>query len=187
MSNEHGGNIVDEPDQHEKLNKGIHVIDEHESDVTSSTKILDDISYAEPTRIVGCVGCFVRSAEDLAQVTPSGKEYLRGRDNSKMQPLWAPVGVAGTLGDCCKAVELIRMAVHKEFRGKGAAEMLVTAVAEYAISKGCAHVVLSTGRYMAKAVKAYKRLGLNGHEISQYNVVYGAKSHDLIRLHQTKM
>eukprot|EP00396_MALV-II-16_sp_LP-1_P000386 gene386-254_t len=65
----------------------------------------------EDACVVGCVGAYVREAEDMERVTPLGKEYLRrGFAGGEPVPLWGPVGARG------RTVELVRMAVDPGFR-----------------------------------------------------------------------
>ena len=110
------------------------------------------------------------------------------------------MGVGLTTTEGYGAVELVRMAVHPEFRGKGRkfpviyfnekeqtkhnlelsiSELLVFTVAKWAVEKHCKFVVLTTGRFMYRAVNAYKRLGFSGNELPE-NVVFSAEAMDLI-------
>ena len=78
-----------------------------------------DTEFTHQTKatIVGCIGGIVRSARDLAQIIPDGKEYVN-RDEEEY-PLWSKplgVGLSTNLND--GAVELVRMAVDHNFRGK---------------------------------------------------------------------
>jgi ribosomal protein S18 acetylase RimI-like enzyme len=56
-------------------------------------------------------------------------------------------------------LELVRMSVHKDARGKGVGQKLCTVVEEYAAAKGMKKVVLSTLKQMDLACALYKKCG----------------------------
>ena len=155
--------------------------------------------------IVGCIGGFVRSAEDLAQIIPEGKEhYMREQEE---YPLWSkPLGVGLSRDVEHGAVELVRMAVHPDYRGKerkfmcqclhekledkcklelSISQLLILTAAKWAVEQRCKYLVLTTGRPMYRAVSAYKRLGFSGNELPE-NVAFSAEASHLIIKHSQK-
>ena len=155
----------------------------------------------EQPRIVGCVGGILRSAEDMTKITPVGKEYIQ-REYYE-HPLWSkPLGIGLIPNSSHGAVELVRMAVHPDFRGKekvfsvfkdkdqidsgqnkqrSISQVLIFTIAKWAIERKCKYVVLTTGRSMFKAVTAYKSLGFSGYELPE-NVAYSAKVSCLLEI-----
>ena len=151
------------------------------------------------SNIIGCVGAILRSPEDLSQIIPEGKDYVP-REKEEY-PLWnKPLGVGLSTTEGSGAIELVRMAVHPDFRGKSRkfsvkylreqgqtkdkldlaiSELLVLTVAKWAVEKHCKFVVLTTGRLMYRAVNAYKRLGFSGNELPE-NVAFSAEAIALI-------
>ena len=139
----------------------------------------------------------MRSAEDLSKITPDGKEYVL-RDQEEY-PLWSkPLGIGLDPNSNHSAVELVRMAVHQDFRGKlfsvvggnidlvpngnkkiSISQLLTVTIAKWAQEKSCKYIVLTTGRSMYKAVSAYKRLGFSGHELPK-NLAFSAEVSCLI-------
>ena len=119
-------------------------------------------------------------------------------------PLWSrPLGVGLSTADGHGAVELVRMAVHPDFRGKNrtfpvissnvldinrhstevsVSQLLIRTAAEWAVLRNCKYLVLTTGRPMYKAVSAYKRLGFSGNELPE-NVAFSAEASKLIQMH----
>lgn len=68
---------------------------------------------ASEPEVVGCVGALLRDGEDMAARVPRGKEYLQ-REEADTTPLWGqPLGIGSS-----PAVELVRMAVREDARGK---------------------------------------------------------------------
>ena len=65
------------------------------------------------------------------------------------------------------------MAVRAYFRGQGVSSLLVLVVAQFALSVDCDWVVLTTGRAMGTAPKAYLRLGFWGRETPENVVLSG--------------
>ena len=61
-------------------------------------------------------------------------------------------------------------------------ELLVGKLAAWTLEKRCHYVVLTTGRFMPRAVSAYKRLGFAGHELP-VDVLFAARSVDLVKKH----
>ena len=155
----------------------------------------------EQPRIVGCVGGILRSAEDMTKITPVGKEYIQ-RENYE-HPLWSkPLGIGLIPNSSHGAVELVRMAVHPDFRGKekifsvvkdedlidcgqnkqlSISQVLISTIAKWAIERNCKHIVLTTGRSMFKAVAAYKRLGFSGYELPE-NIAFSAQVSCLLEI-----
>ena len=158
-----------------------------------------DSPKPEESIIVGCIGGLVRSPSDLSQVVPKGKEhYMREEEE---YPLWSrPLGVGLNTTPGHGAVELVRMAVHPDFRGKNrtfpvnrsnvhdtncevsVSQLLIRTAAEWAVLRNCKYLVLTTGRPMYKAVSAYKRLGFSGNELPE-NVAFSAEASTLIQMH----
>ncbi|CAD7930296.1 unnamed protein product [Amoebophrya sp. A25] len=148
-------------------------------------KVVDHI-HTESEVVVGCVGALLRTADDMQRVTPVGKEYLERVEGDNF-PLWKhPLGINSA------AVELIRMAVRSDFRGHKfsvsggshllrVSELLTDTVARWAREQEAAFVVLTTGRAMQTAVRAYQRLGFHARELPR-NVAFSAKTDDMLRL-----
>ena len=148
-------------------------------------------------QIVGCVGGMVRSEKDLSKITPEGKEYVP-RVNFNY-PLWSkPLGIGISPNTSHAAVELVRMAVHPDYRGKertfsvielnddmdrnmkqSISQLLVVTLAKWALEMKCKYLVLTTGRLMYNAVNAYKRLGFSGHELPE-SMAFSAEASYLI-------
>ena len=155
--------------------------------------------HSKKSEIVGCIGGIVRSGNDLSKATPEGKDYI-ARDNFEY-PLWSkPLGIGLSPNIYHGGVELVRMAVHSDFRGKekifsvvdaksafesnedqkvSVSQLLILSVAKWAVKMNCRYVVLTTGKSMYKAVGAYKRLGFSGHYLPE-NVAFSAEVSTLI-------
>ena len=152
---------------------------------------------SQTAQIVGCVGGMVRSEKDLSKITPEGKEYVP-RVNFEY-PLWSkPLGIGISPNTSHAAVELVRMAVHPDYRGKertfpviesncdvdanmklSISQLLIVTLAKWALEMNCKYVVLTTGRLMYNAVNAYKRLGFSGHELPE-SMAFSAEASYLI-------
>ena len=154
-------------------------------------------------QIVGCVGGMVRSAKDLSKITPQGKEYVP-RVNFDY-PLWSkPLGIGISPNHSHAGVELVRMAVHPDFRGKAKtfsviesncdvdanmkqsiSQLLIVTIAKWALEVNCKYVVLTTGKLMYNAVNAYKRFGFSGHELPE-SMAFSAEASYLIDRNSSK-
>ena len=151
----------------------------------------------QTAQIVGCVGGMVRSEKDLSKITPEGKEYVP-RINFEY-PLWSkPLGIGISPNSRHAGVELVRMAVHPDYRGKdrtfsviksngdldankkqSISQLLIVTLAKWALETNCKYVVLTTGRLMYNAVSAYKRFGFSGHELPE-SMAFSAEASHLI-------
>ena len=140
----------------------------------------------------------------MTKITPVGKEYIQ-RENFE-HPLWSkPLGIGLIPNSSHGAVELVRMAVHPDFRGKEKifsvfkdedlidsgqnkqltiSQLLIFTISKWAIETNSRYVVLTTGRSMNKAVAAYKRLGFSGYELPE-NVAFSAEVSCLLEKNST--
>ncbi|CAD7935876.1 unnamed protein product [Amoebophrya sp. A120] len=163
----------------------------------------------EGEKVIGCVGGLFRDTDDLRRFCPHGKEYLK-RDPGDEVPLWQePLGIPDSARSSTSrgAVELVRMAVAPEYRGRmvvevgqslasrenerehdtqpvrvtKVAQLLAEQVARYAQADlQSEFVVLSTASAMKQAVRAYEKLGFQGRLLVE-NVAFSARCEDLLR------
>ena len=123
----------------------------------------------------------------MSQELPPGKGYLKkikdadgnslaSSGSGAVEPFWGPVGAYGEE----PAMELVRMAVAPQARGKGLARRLAETVARHAEEYGCGWVVLSTSSEMISAVRTYDGLGFRGHARAK-SVAYAITPSQLLR------
>ena len=69
------------------------------------------------------------------------------------------VGIIGGTQNPALEFNVVAMWVNPEFRGKGIADLLVSAMKEFAMSKGHSRIVLSVSPHNSRAVRFYSRHG----------------------------
>ncbi|ENX43134.1 GNAT family N-acetyltransferase [Acinetobacter sp. NIPH 2100] len=67
------------------------------------------------------------------------------------------VGIIGGIRNAVHEFNLVAMWVNPEFRGRGVADLLISAIKNLAISKGHSRIVLSVSPHNSRAVGLYSR------------------------------
>ncbi|REE95041.1 GNAT family N-acetyltransferase [Thermomonospora umbrina] len=108
-----------------------------------------------------------RCVDRLARARPAGEARLESLEVEAEHIAWVGVAYAedgmaighGALRRVEDALELKRMYIRPEYRGTGAARMLLTALEDAAGSLGATRIILQTGDRQPEAVRLYERAG----------------------------
>ncbi len=103
--------------------------------------------------------------EQEAFITPWPREIFQMEFNIKRSYNRVCKDSSGKLVAYCLSwlihdeVHILKIAVHKDYRGKGIARRLITDVIEYAKTKGATHAVLEVRTDNKPAISLYEKLG----------------------------